>query len=127
MEERDTDRLFLDMAKAVPGFDRVMREHIDDNGRVLDHVLMGDLTRHVLELAESGNRAPALAALECIENAFVSGSPYLQEVVVVSFIENLDPLVPVYKDLRARMGDSLLEELKQYEKIGWGTVPENPD
>jgi len=43
----NTSELFERVDDRAPGFAQAMAEHVADNGRVLPHVLMGDLGRYV--------------------------------------------------------------------------------
>lgn len=123
MSAPENIELLCEAARVVPGFAPIHAEHVHDDGEVLPHVLMADLVRHIEDRAAGGDLAPAVAALALVQGAYESGVPYLQELVSVSFLENLDRLAPVYDELKRRMGEPLLAELRLYEATGWGTLP----
>jgi hypothetical protein len=102
----------------VPGFERVYDEHVRDYDEVLPHVLLGDLVRFLD--AEVRIRGPAShaarATVSLMEEALASDDPRLQELVVVSFLENLDPADETFPTVRGLFGPRLEAE---YARTRW--------
>jgi hypothetical protein len=100
----------------VPGFDRVFDEHVRDNGEILTHLLLGDFVRFLSDQVRAhGAESAALpTALELIERAIDSPDPKLQELIVVSFLENLEPDDPSFVQIRSHFGARLEQEYRKY-------------
>ena len=118
------------LANKVPELRPVLDEHVRDQfGELLPHVFFGDLTRYVMEqVRQDRNRQPSdsngvvARILEILEHALISGDEKLRELVVASFLENLDPLEDGYTGLKAILGPNLLHGLEAREdksKPGW--------
>lgn len=85
---------FAELLRAqVTGFDRIYDQHVRDYDQVLPHVLLGDLVRFLSdEVRIHGEGSKALCeAMDLLERGMGSADPKLQELVAVSFLENLDP------------------------------------
>jgi hypothetical protein len=104
----------------VPGFDRIYDEHVRDYDEVLPHVLLGDLVRFLLdEVRVQGTRSTALReAMILLERGMGSADPKLQELVAVSFLENLDPEEQAFPAIRTLFGPYLEEQYRKYERQG---------
>ena len=103
----------------VPEFQELYDEHIEDNDELLQHVLSGDLTRFVISKFEkwlANDDRLALAAVECIlsilEEGMTSPDEDLQELIVLSFLANLEYRESYYEELKAKMGPALSKQLK---------------
>ena len=81
--------LHLALVAAVPEFRPVLDEHVADFDEVLPHVLFGDLTRFVLAAHERGDTALVSRSLEWLDRALRGGDERVQNVVAVSFVENV--------------------------------------
>lgn len=87
---------------------------------MLPHVLMGDVTRfvisqHQLEL-KSRSLSPVLdRCLSFLEKAMQADSQEVQELLSVSFLENLAQSDDLYFSIRSRLGPALKAELRSYE------------
>jgi hypothetical protein len=101
----------------VSGFDRVYDEHVADYDELLPHVLLGELVRFLSsEVALHGAEATAVRqAMPLLEQAMGSGDERLEELVAVSFLENLDASDPSFPAIRSLFGPRLQEQLKRYE------------
>ena len=108
---------FPDQLRTVPGFDRIFNEHITDHDEVLPHVLLGDLVRFLSREVElRGVESIALKqAMLILERGMSSRDPRLQELVAVSFLENLDPADQSFQAIRNLFGPRLTEQYRQYE------------
>jgi hypothetical protein len=110
---------FPGLLRAVlPGFARVYDEHVADNDGVLPHVLLGDLVRFLTnEIGEHGaNSTAAKNAMSLLERGMNSQDPRVQELVAVSFLENLDPEDPRFPAIRALFGPKLEAQYRNYEE-----------
>jgi hypothetical protein len=95
-----TERFVDDLVAAFPGLRPAFDEHLSDNfGEVLPHVFFGDLTRYVLaryraarsepESQRSQAQGEVRALLNELEDAYTSRGDEVQELIAVSFLENL--------------------------------------
>src|SRR5215471_18666018 len=107
-------RLVDELVKTIPEFEPVLREHLDFNEELLPHVLFGDLTRWVIgEYRESqGNGQHARNArnllertLRFLEERFTDRrDDAAQDLIAVSFLENLHQAGGDYPGLKALLG-----------------------
>jgi hypothetical protein len=100
----------------------LLREHVADNfGEVLPHLFFGDLTRYVVtrqidaekasgELAAELEREVA-ALLDELERVYVEGVDELEELIAVSFLENLPRDGEPGDAIRRQLGPHLKEQL----------------
>ncbi len=104
------------LCATIPGFHLLYEEHIRDYDEVLPHVLLGDLVRFLTAEVESHGDASAAVkpAMVLLERAMGSREPRIQELVAVSFLENLDPEHSSFSALRTLFGPRLEE---QYQRI----------
>lgn len=106
------------LRREVPGFEHVYNEHVADYDQVLPHVLLGDLVRFLSREVElHGATSAALRqAMSLLEGGMGSRDPRLQELVAVSFLENLDPTDASFSTIRTFFGPRLDEQYTKYEK-----------
>ena len=106
------------LCTVVPGFARVYDEHVADYDEVLPHVLLGDLVRFLSKEVEvHGAESAALKeAMALLERGMESPDPRLQELVAVSFLENLEPEAPGFPAIRRLFGARLEEQYEKYEQ-----------
>ena len=104
----------------VPGFGRVYDEHVADYDEVLPHVLLGEFVRFLSNDVElNGSASAALKpATVLLEKSMSSEDPRLQELVAVSFLENLDQEHPSFHIIRSLFGPALAEQYEKYEAAG---------
>lgn len=110
-----------DLAGRFSGLAELLKEHARDNsGEILPHVFFGDLTRYVLSLhtaaagaGESGSRRELREILNLLEGAFSAGDPSLQELIAVSFLENLPDPGEDGSQIRSLLGKALSAELSR--------------
>ena len=121
MDERT---VFDELVQEVPEFKSVFDEHKDYYEELLPHVLMGDFTRFVIDGYRKGAGGEAGSehhmeatrkSLEVMERAMSSSDPDLQELVSVSFLENLDQSDAEYEGIKALLGPNLRRQLAEYE------------
>ena len=102
----------------VPGFDRIYDEHLRDYDEVLPHVLVGELVRFLSDQARHhGEHSDALRqAMDLLEQGMSSADPRLQELVAVSFLENLDPADVAFPAISRLFGPRLREQYERYKR-----------
>jgi hypothetical protein len=111
---------FVEMLTAsVPALAPIYREHLNDqDGELLPHVLMGDFTRGILALHRDaiagvpGAEQALSRALALLDEGMGSGDEPVENLVSLSFLENLERDDPAYPDLKRRFGPALMRELK---------------
>ncbi len=85
---------------------KLLLEHKRDHDESLPHLFMGDVARFAGELAR--HRGPDDDALDellaAIERALTSGLADVEELVVVSFLENLHQTGDAYGEIARRLG-----------------------
>jgi hypothetical protein len=101
---------------SVPGLAQLYEEHLAKYDEPLPHVLFGDLVRFLeQEVRLNGPYSPVLAqAIGVLERAMGSQDPKLQELVAVSFIENLEPESPTLGAFRRLFGPNLAAQSSAY-------------
>lgn len=67
----------------------IYQKHLEDNDETLPHVLLGEITRFIIDSYRRANIELLARILEFLENAISSTDDKVQELVVVSFLENL--------------------------------------
>lgn len=87
--------LFAQVEAVAPSFGAVAKEHLEDNGELLPHLLMADLLRYVgASLSSSGeslaSQSEILAVLAVLDAAAASGNEETENVVAVSFCEGTE-------------------------------------
>jgi hypothetical protein len=122
-----THRFIDSLISQVPELRPLLDEHLRDNDQLLPHVFMGDLTRFVVDLHADAYQTTGAAEasllqilkeiLTALEAAMESGDEDVKELIAVSFLENLDPDSPNYKELKSLFGEDLLKQLAMYESI----------
>lgn len=101
--------LIAALLRAEPALKAVLREHLADNGELLSHLYIADVTRW---LVANGPGAPVLAVLE---TALVDGDAEVRDIILASFIENIEQDEPSYQPLRSALGPSLRKAVNEQE------------
>jgi hypothetical protein len=106
------------LRNAVPGFDRVFDDHLRRHGELVPHLLMADLVRFLAgEVRIHGSRSRALRpAMALLERGMGSEDPRLQQLLAVSFVENLDPRSDDFAILRRTFGRHLEQRYAAHER-----------
>jgi hypothetical protein len=93
----------------------LLQEHLDDfDDTLLPHILMGDVTRWVIRRFHQDPNDPTLRQiLSFIETAFEHANHDDQELIVVSFLENLPYANQKDAGIRTILGPALQNELRQ--------------
>jgi hypothetical protein len=92
----------------------VLQEHLADYDSLLPHVLMGDVTRWVVQrfLANAGD-STLRQMLDMFEMAFEKAKFEERELLAASFLENLPRAGEEGAGIRAILGPALQEQLLQ--------------
>jgi hypothetical protein len=104
------------IANRFPSVRELLREHVEDNDEIIPHVFFGDLTRHLTALYKLQTKGDSNAAselrgiLDDLENGYVLGDSDIQELIVVSFLENLPAPGEEGAELREMVGPNLKNE-----------------
>lgn len=106
-----------------PIFEELLQTHMNDNfGEILPNVFLGELTRYVVDLAsnpqdDSGDDKELRVSevLRYLENQFVQGGDEIQELISVSFLENLPRQGTPGHEIRNLVGPNMRNQLR---KIG---------
>ena len=110
----ETESFMHSILRAIPGLSDLFREHEAEYGEMLPHVLLADVTRLALEWGQEAHadsviaRAPLESLVETLEQAMQSGPESVRELVVVSFLENLDWRDPGFALVKKCFGPSLV-------------------
>ena len=101
-----------DLIRLVPELEPAYREHVVFNEDLLPHLFIGDVARFAIERASERNNEPMLARLlGCLEERLANGPEEVRELIVVSFVENLQGEVPTILALAPAMGPLLKQEV----------------
>ncbi len=97
---------------AVPELRDIYEAHLADNGTLLPHVFMGDLTRYTLQIARSVDCIHVVRrVLVLIEEGLRSSDDDVVNLVAVSFVENLCGEGDALAALIPLMGEATRREL----------------
>jgi hypothetical protein len=129
-EEKEQMEFLAEMVKQVPELKGVYKEHKSFNGEVLSHILMAEITRFIVSqhrLITSGSQSSHTldSCLGFLEEGMKNGTEGVQEVISLSFLENLAQSDDLYFLLRSRLGPALRTELRTYEDAE-GIPPQAP-
>jgi hypothetical protein len=103
----------LELVQLLPALRPIYIEHLNDNGEMLPHVLMGDFTRFIVQnVTPPSNEQNVQPILDSLEEALTGGNPELDNLVGVSFVESLQGEEKALKVLVNRVGPALREEIK---------------
>lgn len=109
------DKLRVRLIESVPELQFMFDSHLNDYDELLPHVFFGDLARYVKMcyqapyfLTESQSlRNNGIRILGILEEALVSPSPEIQELIAVSFLEHFsesnDKDLPIIKDFGSNL------------------------
>lgn len=95
-----------------PELTKVYRQHIEDQGELLPHVLMGEITRLVIASAINKQVDWLPKLLQQLEVGLVSGNADIADLVGVSFVENMTGEYVTIQALAPVMGAALRREVK---------------
>lgn len=100
---------------AVPEFRAIHDEHVSDYDELLEHVLMGDLTRFVQKLFTEDPESECLnRTLSFLARSFLADDEALRELISVSFLENIAKNDVVAVGIKHLLSPELNDELNKY-------------
>jgi hypothetical protein len=104
-----SDQVFVErLIEIVPELRPTFNEHVKDNGELLPHVFMGDVTRWAIAHASRLDFQDAVGRLlNSLEDGLRSGSPEVRELILASFVENLIGERVAVEQLNHLMGPKL--------------------
>ena len=101
----------------VPELRSIFEGHISDYDGMLEHVFMGDVTRFAEGLYRADPNSECLARLlDFLDKAFIAGDTGVQELISVSFLENLSRDGEGRLGIKDLLSDSLRGEFSQYNE-----------
>jgi hypothetical protein len=107
-----------ELLETVPELIPIYQKHIQDNDALLAHVLMGRVSEYVIDQLRAGQTdepSPASRTIRFFEHAMTVEDDDVQEIIHVSFVENVAEFVPELPILYDLMGPKLREVLVYYE------------
>ena len=113
-----TQEFAEELAELDERLGELLAEHKRDNAETLPHVFMGDVARFAGELARLGGSDTNVldAILQAIERAMTSNVAAVQELAVVSFLENLHQAGDTYGEIARRLGPNSRRALDRVER-----------
>jgi len=120
-----SEELLIRLVAAVPGLRPAYEEHVADNDVLLPHVFLADVARYVTRGfesslgAEAADRGGALEILAMLEAAFATGDEGVQELVAISFLENIEWSGASGRRIHAALGAQLRAELRLHMGLGF--------
>ena len=78
------------LVESTPALSPILAEHLSDNfGEILPHHFVADVSRWHLARIRQGDLVDAGELATYVDREYVSGSPYVQDLLAASFIESL--------------------------------------
>ena len=116
MTDLDTASFVDRLVKQFPFLQKTLEDHLDQNDELLPHVLFGDITRLLLRMhseavAERRGFKHLEDVLAFLDRTFSDGGDKVQELLSVSFLENLPVRRHNGADLQDLLGPALKAEL----------------
>jgi hypothetical protein len=117
----DPAALFAQIELVAPTFGAVAKQHIEDNGELLPHLLMADLLRYVgasIGGAEDAvaSESEVRAVLALLEAGAVCGNTETENAVALSFCEGMES-EPFFPKLRPLLGLALRRLIKNPQAV----------
>lgn len=107
----DQVALLGSLAWRFPALRPALDEHLSDNeGEILPHVLMGDYEQWC-EGAVGDDDATLADVLAALEDAYATGGDEVENLISVSFLEELPEPGEPGSELRERVGPTLAKQL----------------
>jgi hypothetical protein len=116
MSER-TIALLDRLVESFPPLKPLFEERLADNfGEVLPHLLVADITRYIIDMSRDPvSDKEVRSLLGVLESEFATGDEDVQELLAVSFLENLPESPQVGYELRKSLGPALSAELARMD------------
>ena len=114
MSARDAS-VIHELIDRVPALRPVLEEHLDAYDTLLPHVLMGDITRWLIDRFRLDPHDQSMQdALEFLDRSFTTSRGADTELIAASFLENLPRAGEDGAGLRDRVGPALREHLERF-------------
>jgi hypothetical protein len=116
-DSRKLEDFVAELLVHVPELRSVYDEHINDNDELLPHMFLGDVTRYVVRQVEDNaiDTSQSVSRILCLfENEIVNANEDIQELISVSFLENLCGHEDIVTRLGSLMGPNLRKELENF-------------
>ena len=97
-----------ELAQQIPDIAEILSKHVNDYDELLPHVFMGDVTRYV-----SNDGSHRTDVVQALEKAFANEGPEVEELIAVSFVENLETQEELKKALSGVDAPRLVAEWKR--------------
>ena len=106
-----------ELAMKIGSIKDIYDQHLKEYDELLPHVFLGDLTRYIVHRVRSilsgehgiEGRSEIEIIMQHFEKGMTSGTVEIQELIAVSFLENLNQSDK--KLLKKKLGPNLLKEL----------------
>ncbi|MBI2387938.1 MAG: hypothetical protein HYV14_18275 [Elusimicrobia bacterium] len=115
MQNNTYENFVQELLATAPETRGIYQKHLEDNGEALPHVFLGDVTRFVIDSYRTTNTGLLSRLLDFLERAVSSPDDKLQELVVVSFLENLHQAGEDYEGVKRLLGPNLRKNLSLVE------------
>ena len=117
---RATETFVRSLVQRFQSLAPLLEEHLADNlGELLPHMFLDDIVRWVVALMTTARVEGDLTAqrevlefLSLLEDTYASGNEELQELLSVSFLENLPRPDEDGAEIRTQLGPSLTKQLR---------------
>lgn len=103
-----TNQFCVFLVEQVPETKHILDEHVNDNDDLLPHVFFGDLTRYVM-----ANGLGRRKIVELLEQNFRRHDTEVEELIAVSFVENLETEFDLEQATRDVDAKELIEEWRR--------------
>lgn len=116
----DSENFVLKLTRDVPRLGPLLAQHVEYFDELLSHVFMGDVSRFAIaEFARctdgGGSGCPdLLALLAALEQGFWDGDEGVQNLISVSFLENVAEEVAASPEFLSLFGPELRREIQPY-------------
>ncbi len=105
------------LIERVPELRGMYQQHVQFNGELLPHVFLGEVCGYVEEQVRSGDvtgQGLLRRIVDFFECAIASGDEDVQELISVSFVENLAWQEDVFERIEGLLGENLRREFQTY-------------
>ncbi len=100
------------LAEMFPDVRKMLNDHLADYDELLPHVFLGDVTRYVLQGGPDRARI-----VQHLEDAFAREREGIDELIAVSFVENIETLECLNAALNGVTGDALRQEWERQREV----------
>lgn len=130
IERLNKQTVITELLAQIPELRPVYDEHMKRYDELLGHVFMGDVTRFIVSAYKRSTtdepdaeqwRQVLDRSLAFMEQALTMGDLYVEDIIQLSFVENLlpssdDDLI-AYRAIKPMLGPKLREDLQRYRGL----------